>query len=82
MYEDDCDCDEVLRDVELYLDGELSGDEGPKIRAHLSGCSPCMSKAEFRKDLKELLSRKCSGEVPSESLIEKIRLAMEGQTAG
>ncbi len=78
MYEDDCgDCSDVLKDIAAYLDGELAAGEVSRIREHLSGCSPCMSHAEFRKHLKALIARKCGcDEVPA-SLTDRIRASLE-----
>jgi mycothiol system anti-sigma-R factor len=79
LFEDDCDCDDILRDVELYLDGELGPEDTPRVTEHLQECSPCMGKAEFRRDLKALISRKCGCEVPPAGLMEKIKAQLESQ---
>ena len=59
---DDCgpDCVETLREVERFLDGELDVGVHVRIEEHLSGCNPCMDRAEFRRHLKILVSRKCA----------------------
>ena len=35
------DCNEVLREVELYLDGELPEEQSRVIAEHLVTCWPC-----------------------------------------
>lgn len=66
------DCKEVLREIELYLDGELMGGDCAEIEAHLSGCGPCMDRSEFRRRLRELLAHSCAcDEVPA-SLRERV----------
>jgi mycothiol system anti-sigma-R factor len=65
---DDCgpDCLETLREVERFLDGEVDVSVQVRIEEHLSGCSPCMDRAEFRRHLKVMVSRKCAQtELPS-----------------
>ena len=67
------DCEHVLRQIELYLDGELVGVERVEIERHLGECSPCSGHSDFQRHLKEMLRAKCGcDEVPME-LIERIR---------
>ena len=53
------DCQQVLREIELYLDGELVGSARAEIHAHLKSCGPCMDRSEFRRHLKELIGARC-----------------------
>jgi mycothiol system anti-sigma-R factor len=67
------DCEHVLRQIELYLDGELVGVERVEIERHLGECSPCSGHSEFQRHLKEMLRAKCGcNEVPA-ALFERIR---------
>ncbi|HEY7477033.1 MAG TPA: mycothiol system anti-sigma-R factor [Actinomycetota bacterium] len=66
-------CDETLREVEAYLDGELDPSLSRSISHHLSDCSPCMQRAEFRKHLKELIHDKCAEREVPPDLSERIR---------
>ena len=66
------DCSEALRKVEAYLDGELPLSEHAVIRVHLTDCSPCADRADFRRDLKAIVSRKCSGEEAPSGLKERL----------
>jgi mycothiol system anti-sigma-R factor len=67
------DCEHVLRQIELYLDGELVALERVEIERHLGECSPCHGHSEFQRKLKEMLREKCGGhEVPPE-FAERIR---------
>jgi len=71
------DCEHALRQIELYLDGELVGFERVEIERHLGECSPCSGHSEFQRRLKEMLRAKCGcDEVPAE-LIERIRSMVE-----
>ena len=71
------DCAHVLRQIELYLDGELVGFERVEIERHLVGCDPCGGHADFQRRLKEMLRAKCGcDEVPSE-LVDRVRELLE-----
>ena len=67
------DCEHVLRQIELFLDGELVGVERVEIERHLGECSPCNGHSEFQRRLKEMLRATCGcDDVPVE-LIERVR---------
>jgi mycothiol system anti-sigma-R factor len=68
------DCEHALRQIELYLDGELVGFERVEVERHLGECFPCSGHSEFQRRLKELLRDTCGcDEVPAD-LVERIRL--------
>jgi mycothiol system anti-sigma-R factor len=71
------DCEEVLREVELYLDEELLPEDRRQIEEHLAACGDCLSKAEFRERLRELIAAKCGTEAVPPSLLERIRSKLE-----
>jgi mycothiol system anti-sigma-R factor len=79
----DCgpECMEALKEVERLLDGELPTDLQVKVQKHLSGCSPCMDRAEFRRHLKDMIASKCGGDVPSPELLVRIRAIIEERDA-
>jgi mycothiol system anti-sigma-R factor len=65
----DCDpiCEETLKALEVFLDGELAREVRVEVEAHLSGCNPCTKHAEFRRYVKVLVSTKCvEHDVPPE----------------
>ncbi len=67
------ECEHVLRQIELYLDGELVGVERVEIERHLGECSPCHGHSEFQRRLKDVLRAKCGcDEVPVE-LLDRLR---------
>lgn len=53
------DCDEVLRDLDLYLDGELPAGRAEVVERHLSTCSPCLARRDFRRRVIEIVREKC-----------------------
>jgi mycothiol system anti-sigma-R factor len=67
----------VLKQIELYLDGELAGSLRAEVEEHLVGCDPCTGHAEFQLKLKEILRAKCGcREVPAR-VFERVRLLLE-----
>ena len=72
------DCEHVLKQIELYLDGELVESLRIEVERHLGGCDPCSGHAAFQQRLKDLLRSKCGcHELPPE-LIERLRASIEG----
>ena len=67
------DCDEVLREIELYLDGELVETECVQIEHHLTGCGSCLQRKEFRVSLRALVAKKCGGDPAPTDLLERIK---------
>lgn len=67
------DCERVLRQIELYLDGELVGFERVEIERHLGECSPCAGHSEFQQRLKGMLRAKCGCDEVPVALVERIR---------
>lgn len=59
------DCEHVLQQIELYLDGELEASLRVEVHQHLSGCNPCLDHSAFQQRIKDLLRAKCGcNEVP------------------
>lgn len=53
------ECQEILRQVEVYLDGELPAEEASRIEGHLAECSPCFERQEFVVNLRRIVRDKC-----------------------
>lgn len=64
-------CQAVLGDLEVYLDGECGPGVERAVRAHLADCPRCLDRADFRRQLRALVARKCREEAPSE-LVSRI----------
>ena len=75
----DCgpECMETLREIERLLDGELRGELQIRVQEHLSGCNPCMDRAEFRRHLRAMIAAKCTGDEPSPELFIRVRAIIE-----
>ena len=70
-------CMEALKEVERFLDGELDGELRIKVEKHLTGCNPCMERAEFRRHLKVMIAAKCTGDAPPPALLIRVRAIIE-----
>ncbi|MBI3648376.1 MAG: mycothiol system anti-sigma-R factor [Actinobacteria bacterium] len=79
----DCgpECQETLRQIERFLDGELDPGIRAVIDKHLSSCSPCMERAEFRKHLKELIASKCGRDRMPADLLRRVEAMIDAQDA-
>ena len=67
------DCDDVLKDVYLYLDDESDPALRNRIRQHLDGCAPCLKQYGLEQDVRSLIARCCGGDRAPETLHERIR---------
>ena len=72
------DCNETLRELYGFLDGELTEDVREHIRRHLDECSPCLAAFDFQAELRLVIRNRCCDEVP-ESLRNRIAAAIEAE---
>lgn len=70
------DCNETLRELYLFLDGELTDSDREHIRQHLDDCSPCLAAFDFEAELRLVIRNRCVDQVP-DSLRERIARAIE-----
>ena len=61
-------CDDALRLLAVYLDGELGDTSRHDVHAHLARCRSCFSRAEFERRLKGQLA--AVGKRPVEPRLE------------
>ncbi len=66
------DCNETLRELHAFLDGELSPDTHHAIHAHLDGCLDCLQAFDFHAELKVVVSQKCQNDELPAGLLAKI----------
>lgn len=66
------DCRETIRELNAFLDGELSPDVQHHINAHLEGCVDCLQAFDFEAELKLAIRRKCSSDEMPPGLMERI----------
>jgi len=66
------DCAETLRELDVFLDGELSQHQQAAIRHHLDGCMDCLGAFDFHAELKIVIAQKCNNDEMPTDLLEKI----------
>lgn len=74
------DCDDVLRDLYLYLDDESDETLKNRIRQHLDGCAPCLKQYGLEQGVRALITRCCGGDQAPASLHERIRVRITEMT--
>ena len=58
-------CDEALRLLATFVDGELHTGQQERVERHLEICRSCFSRAEFERRLKAEVGRLRRDEVPA-----------------
>lgn len=60
------DCDALLRSIADFLHGELDPAQTVELREHLDSCPPCFETADFQAQLRQLVARRCTEQVPAD----------------
>ena len=68
----DDDCRSVLRELQLFLDGEGAEELQRAMGRHLNDCPPCFDRAEFQREVRALIATKCTDHAPP-GLIERVQ---------
>lgn len=71
------DCEEAIRRLARYLDGELADREEAEVERHLETCRSCWSRAEFERRLRSQLADLRQEEV-APGFEERIRTLLAG----
>ena len=66
------DCEETLRELQTYLDRELSIEAREAVDAHLTGCVDCLQAFDFHAELRIVIASKCRTESLPPSLLAKL----------
>ena len=74
---DDIGCEEALKRLLEFIDGELSDSEHDTVERHLRTCRSCFSRMEFERRLKQRLSALSADDVPAKSR-DRIRDLIKG----
>ena len=74
-------CDDAVRQLYRYLDGELTEERRAAIAAHLDGCAPCIGAAQFEAELRAVIADRCHETVP-ESLRDRVAASLEQEAEG
>lgn len=73
------DCQDTLRELYEFLDGELTDEDRDNIRNHLDDCSPCLASFDFEAELRMVVRNRCVDEVP-DALRRRIAEAIEAES--
>ncbi|HQZ35257.1 MAG TPA: zf-HC2 domain-containing protein [Ilumatobacteraceae bacterium] len=68
------DCNETLRELETFLDHELSDETRASIQSHLGDCLDCLQAFDFHAELRMVISAKCQSDEMPPGLLAKIEL--------
>ena len=66
------DCEETLRELELFLDGEMSAREFEHVRHHLEECLECLQIFDFHAELRTVIRSKCREQKMPPGLLARI----------
>jgi mycothiol system anti-sigma-R factor len=64
LVQGDEQCNEAIRELYTFLDGELTADKRAAISAHLDDCHPCLEAFDFEAELRIVVARHCREQVP------------------
>ena len=68
------DCKQTLRELDAFLDDELSPTTRERIHNHLDGCVDCLQAFDFQAELKQVIRRKCNTDEMPPGLLAKIEM--------
>jgi anti-sigma factor (TIGR02949 family) len=66
------DCNETLRELEAFLDGELPVDTRESVHEHIEGCMDCLQAFDFHAELRMVVREKCRNDEIPPGLLAKI----------
>lgn len=66
------DCRETLRELDRFLDDELTIEVRASIHHHLDGCMDCLSAYDFHAELKAVVAQKCHNDEMPAGLLSRI----------
>jgi len=75
-------CEETLREIQRFLDGELDVDLTAAIDRHIVECHGCGDRAEFQRHLKALIAAKCGTEAVPPTLMDRIASMIQSPPPG
>jgi mycothiol system anti-sigma-R factor len=73
-------CQETLKELELFLDSELPNARIQEIMAHLTGCTDCQGAFEFHSELRAIVRVKAKRDHLPEGFTERLLACFEPQS--
>jgi anti-sigma factor (TIGR02949 family) len=75
------DCEQTLRELEIFLDGELTADDLEHVRAHLGECLDCLQVFDFHMELKSVIRAKCREQQIPPGLLGRVKSCLGDEHA-
>ncbi|MEZ5217341.1 MAG: zf-HC2 domain-containing protein [Ilumatobacteraceae bacterium] len=75
------DCNETLKELDRFLDGELTELTKTAVEHHLHGCMDCLSAFDFHAELRIVIREKATGDELPDGLRDRV-LQCFGDFAG
>ncbi len=79
---DEPDCMQTLRDLDVFLDDEITPETRTSIRHHLDGCPDCEHAFDFHAELKSVIQKKCLDEEMPADLLTRIEQCFDTDLDG
>ncbi len=73
------DCNDTLRELELFLDQELTDVVRQEIHVHLEQCPDCLQAFDFHAELRTVIATKCRNDQMPPGLMHKIAQCFGGE---
>ncbi len=67
------DCNETLKELDRFLDEEISDEARQHIHGHLEGCGDCLQAYEFHAELRAAIARKCLSDEMPDGLMDRLQ---------
>ncbi|MGI9644602.1 MAG: zf-HC2 domain-containing protein [Ilumatobacteraceae bacterium] len=79
---DEPDCQTALRDLDRFLDDELTVETRTQIHHHLDGCPDCYGAFDFHAELKQVVRAKCNNDEMPANLLSRIERCFDTDLDG
>lgn len=66
------DCKETLRELESFLDSELSEERVAEIIGHLKACTDCQGAYEFHAELRTIIKTKAQNDELPDGFLDRL----------
>lgn len=76
------DCDEVLRHLDDFLEGELDLHRRRELAETLAVCGHCLEAIEFEVELKLAVRESCHHDPLPPGMLDRLRDRLRGESAG
>ena len=79
---DEPDCSATLKELDRFLDGELTVQTRTAIHHHLDGCPDCYGAFDFHAELKLVVRAKCNNDEMPADLLSRIERCFDTDLDG